>query len=153
MKQIAYLFSFALLACLVAAQAFAAGSSLACSAKRSGQVYEVYCLATSDDSTGAVSGSTSLADGVVVDRVVFVPNLAGTQPTNLFDVTMVDVSGADLLGTAGGNLVNTGPTSTALKLGATPAATASLGIRGALTFAFTNMGNSKTCGVYITGRK
>lgn len=131
----------------------AAGSSLACSASRSGAVYQVYCLATSDDATGAVSGTTGLADGMELERVVFVPNLGATQPTNLFDVTLKDDTTLDVLGALGANIVNTGPSASPPFIGITPAAVPSAAIKGDLTFAVTNAGNSKTIGFYLIGTK
>jgi hypothetical protein len=62
---------------------------------------------TSDAATGAVSGTyTGIISGVVL-RVVIIPNSGGTQPDNLYDVTLLDEGGVDILSGLGANLTNT----------------------------------------------
>lgn len=59
---------------------------------------------------GIVSGiNKTFGTGYLV-AVRIIPNLGGTQPTNLFDVTLLDSDGLDLLGGYGADCANTGPT-------------------------------------------
>ncbi|NOR27588.1 MAG: hypothetical protein GQ540_03555 [Lutibacter sp.] len=44
----------------------------------------------------------------MIERAVFIPDSGGTQPTNLYDVTITDSDGIDVLIGNGANLVNTG---------------------------------------------
>jgi hypothetical protein len=90
------------------------------------------------DGAGAADGTTTKEYAGVLERVVQIPNLAGTQPTNLYDCVVNDGDSTDALHANGANLVNTGPTlkSEADGLGAVVASKLTLGI--------TNAGAAKT---------
>lgn len=65
-----------------------------------------YVIAWTSTAGGAVSANTfSVRRGEIL-QVKFVPNSGGTQPTDLYDVTLVDTDGVDLLGSEGANLSN-----------------------------------------------
>jgi hypothetical protein len=63
-----------------------------------------YVIAWTSTAGGAVSGNPfSVVRGKLIS-VKFVPNTGITQPTDLYDATLVDVDGIDLLNGAGQNL-------------------------------------------------
>lgn len=69
-----------------------------------------YTIAWVSDAAGAVSGTlTDYISGEIV-RVVFKPDSGGTQPTNAYDVTLLDEQGVDVLGGQGANLANNATT-------------------------------------------
>jgi len=55
---------------------------------------------------GAADLVTANAYTGIVTRAVFIPDSAGTQPTDLYDVTVTDEDGADVLLGLGANLSN-----------------------------------------------
>ena len=55
---------------------------------------------------GAVLSSTTKAYDGLLERVVFVPDAAGTQPTDQYDVTITDPDGNDVLAGLGADLSN-----------------------------------------------
>jgi hypothetical protein len=153
LKRSLSILGFLLAALVVAAQAFAAGSAISCTAARSGTVYTVTCVYTSDDTTGACTKATSLLDGVFLSRVAFNPGLAGVQPSDAYDLTITDAWGVDVIGGGGANLSQTTKTNAQPKVGATPAVVAEYPVKGALTANLTNMGNSKQTTIIFIGRK
>src|SRR5688572_3573320 len=69
-------------------------------------VINQYSVAWTSSAGGAVSGNAfSVVPGDIV-RVEFVPASGGTQPSDLYDATLVITSGADALGGQGANLSN-----------------------------------------------
>lgn len=63
-----------------------------------------YAIAWTSSGAGAVSGNAfSTVRGKLLS-VKFVPNTGGTQPDDLYDVTLVDADGIDLLNAVGANL-------------------------------------------------
>lgn len=62
-------------------------------------------LAWTSDAAGAVSGTTVDAVGEI-HRVTFVPGTGGSQPTDLYDATLLDEDGLDVLAGKGANLSN-----------------------------------------------
>lgn len=98
-------------------------------------------LLTTHASTGDVSGVAVTLPACRIKEMKFIPNLAGTQPTNLFDATLLDSDGLDLLGGGGANLLNTGPTLIQLDVE----------FRGGVLYpTIVNAGNSKTITLVIT---
>lgn len=55
---------------------------------------------------GTVTSETTYAYDGLLERVVFDPDAAGTQPDNLYDVTITDPDGNDVLAGLGANLSN-----------------------------------------------
>lgn len=83
---------------------------------------------------GAVSGVLSAPVNGVINRAVTVPDGGGTQPADLYDVTLKDEWGFDLLGGSGANRSQTAteeivPTSRA--------------VAGTLELTVANAGNAK----------
>ena len=103
-----------------------------------------YAIAwTSSAATGAVSGNAfSTVRGKLL-MVKFMPSLAGTQPDNLYDLTLVDSDSIDLLNGAGANLSN----ATGLYVTFNPPIY--LDGTSTLDLVIANAGNSKTGTVYI----
>lgn len=86
---------------------------------------------------GAADGATTLPfDGDLL-AVYQIPDGGGTQPTNLYDVTVTDGDGIDVLNALGANLSNAVNTLKRTSDGLLPVA-ASI-----LTLAVTNAGNAK----------
>jgi hypothetical protein len=70
-----------------------------------GHKLERVTLAWVSDASGDVSGNLQRElPGGVIRQVKFVPDGGGTAPTDLYDVTLVDEDGADLLLGAGADL-------------------------------------------------
>lgn len=62
------------------------------------------------DASGDVNGThTKYLSGEIL-RIVFIPDSGGTQPTDLYDVTLEDDSGMDVLAGQGANLSNANTT-------------------------------------------
>lgn len=64
------------------------------------------------DGSGGVSGDVTtirLMVGEIV-RVEIIPNGGATQPSDLYDLTLLDTHGVDILGGAGANLSNSAAT-------------------------------------------
>jgi hypothetical protein len=59
----------------------------------------------STDGGVVVSETTNAFDGLL-ERAVFIPDAAGTQPTNAYDVTVTDSDGLDILAGLGADLSN-----------------------------------------------
>ena len=87
---------------------------------------------------GAADGATTgLYSGELV-RAVQAPDAAGTQPTDLYDVTVVDDDGVDVLFALGANVSNAAPSQ---KHGVKDGLGAVAG--STLTLHVTNAGNAK----------
>jgi hypothetical protein len=88
---------------------------------------------------GAVSGIATKALSGRLERVVFLPDSGGTQPTNLYDVVLNDPDGLDVLQGIGANLANNADTQAAPVLDTyfLPL------VDGALTLVVSNAGNAK----------
>lgn len=63
-------------------------------------------LAWVSHTDGTVSGTKTRKLSGIIERVVFVPGTAGVQPTDLYDLTLLDEQGADVLSGQGANLSN-----------------------------------------------
>lgn len=73
-------------------------------AARTLKKYSAACVSTAG---GAVSANPiTFASGGVATSIKIVPASGGTQPTDLFDVTVVDADGVDILGGQGGDCSN-----------------------------------------------
>lgn len=59
------------------------------------------------DASGAVSGNPAGPVSGELLRVTFVPDSGATQPSSLYDVTLLDAAGIDVLAGQGANLSNT----------------------------------------------
>jgi hypothetical protein len=65
-----------------------------------------YKLTWTSDASGAVNTNAFAVKPGVLVQLKFVPNSAGTQPTDLYDITLVDTDSLDVIGGAGANLSN-----------------------------------------------
>jgi hypothetical protein len=102
------LFVLALLLSVAPLQAVAVGTATVTTANvRDGSTrYVRYRIAWLCNASGAVSGNPfSVSAGRIVS-VRFTPNLAGTQPTDQYDVTVLDTDSVDVIFGAGANLTN-----------------------------------------------
>lgn len=66
-----------------------------------------FSIAWVSDGSGNVSGNSAALSGIYVgylEQIKFVPDGGGTAPTALYDVTLVDANGNDLLAGAGADL-------------------------------------------------
>ena len=101
---------------------------------------------TSDNGSPSTGDATKQTDKYYDGEIIAVaqlPNTGGTQPTNLYDVTITDEEGHDVILGLGANLVNTGPTYKAKKDGLGAVATSKL------TLNVTNAGAAKTGTVIV----
>lgn len=71
------------------------------------QRIDIYTIAWVSTAGGAVSGNAyAIVAPGRLRQARFIPNGSATQPTDQYDVTLVDANGVDLLGGAGANLSN-----------------------------------------------
>lgn len=116
------------------------------SARSTHEFIRKYSLAWVSDSLGAVSGTlTEVISGVIV-KAVFIPDSGGTQPTNLYDVTLLDENGLDVLAGRGANLSNSASSATAPGLAVTDGTTTGIvpvPIDDQLELRVANGGNAK----------
>ena len=100
---------------LAAANPFAAGTLTVTTADVGGGVTKI-TLAWVSTAGGAVSGNAFSVPRGEILQVKFVPDAAGTQPSDLYDVTLIDASSIDYLVGAGANLSNATSTVTVPKV-------------------------------------
>lgn len=74
------------------------------------QVGTIHSFAWTSHTDGSVAGIARSVPMGVIKQIKVVPNTGATQPTNLFDLTILDSDGFDILSGRGADLVNTGPT-------------------------------------------
>jgi len=107
------------------------------------------------DAAGAVSGILSDPVNGEIEKVVFVPDGGGTQPSDLYDVTLLDEDGFDVLAGQGANLSNVNKSQVCpgipLKDGATTSVKKGI-VNGTLQLVVTNAGNAKGGIVYLYTR-
>lgn len=100
-----------------------------------------YSAAWISDASGIVSDNSFRVKSGFIEMVKFVPGSGGSQPTDLYDVTVLDADGVDVIRGAGANLSN------AAASAATPITSVALRYfveAGALTLTVTNAGNAKS---------
>lgn len=117
-----------------------AGSVMTFTESRVGPVKKIKAAWTSDDTTGAVSGTTEHYYSGKIELLVTDPG--ATAPTDDYDLTVADSDGIDVLAGAGANR-DTANTETVQGT--------SLGVvaNNKLTFAIAAAGNSKIGTVYV----
>jgi hypothetical protein len=89
---------------LVSAPVLAVGTATVSTTTVLGNV-DRHTITWVSSAAGAVSGNAFAVRGYLV-QVRFVPDSAATQPTDLYDATLVDDHGIDVLNSAGSNLSN-----------------------------------------------
>lgn len=98
---------------------------------------------------GAVSGTlTAQVRGEIV-RVSFVPGTAGDQPSDLYDVTLLDTNGVDLLAGLGANLSNAAVSHVCPLIGDGSTTNQRMAINDTLELQVANAGNAKRGAVYV----
>ena len=68
-----------------------------------------YVITWTSDAAGAVTGNAQTVKAGYLIQATLIPDSGGTQPTDLYDVTLVDESGLDLLAGQGANESNAAP--------------------------------------------
>lgn len=105
---------------------------------------------TSDDTTGAVSGTSRKIVGELIKGVT---DPGATAPTDNYDIAITDEEGADVLGGSTSSLANRSTSATQTVYFGLSDATAMIGafpvVCDALTFSVTNAGNSKVGQIII----
>ena len=86
---------------------------------------------------GAADKATTLPYDGLLERAAFIPDGGGTQPTDLYDVTITDPDGLDVLNGLGANLSNAATVVKVHSDGLTAVA------GSVLTLNVTNAGNAK----------
>ena len=119
-----------------------AGSAMTFTETRVGSVKKIKCAWTSDDSTGAVSGTTTYTYSGRIIGAITVPGAAAAAPTDNYDIAVNDSDSVDI---ALGALANRDTANTEFVAEASMAGIAS----GTITVAVTNAGNSKTGTLYL----
>lgn len=95
------------------------------------------------DAAGAVSGLLSDAVSGELLRVVFKPDGGGTQPTDLYDVTLLDEDGFDVLQGKGANLSNVTATNVTPLVGDGATTNQRVALDGVLELRVAAAGNAK----------
>lgn len=115
-----------------------------------------YAFAWTSDASGNVNGNTTNGAGVITGspgritglllRVVFIPGTGGVQPSDAYDMVMLDSNGFDILAGLGANLSQTNTTSkvpgNAMTDGTT-VSTAPIALNDILELQVSNAGNAK----------
>ena len=111
------------------------------------QVVNRIAWAWTSDASGNVTDATDIPVAGTLARVVFVPGTGGNAPTDLFDVTITDPAGIDVLSTQGANLSATVASEICpgipLKDGTTTSTVPRL-VNDVLTLNVSNAGNTKS---------
>lgn len=105
MRMRRFLFVLALLATMISSPLGAVGTVTVTTAD-AGNGVTLYTVAWTSTAGGAVSGNAFAVKRGHLKQIKFVPNSAGTQPTDLYDVTLVDENSIDVLNSQGANLSN-----------------------------------------------
>ena len=99
------------------------------------------------DSGGAATGTVSDVCGTLL-QVEFIPGTGGTQPTDLYDLTLTDDGGLDVLAGLGANLSNSTKTrktpGVSLTDGTTTSVVPMVLCESTITLTVSNAGNAKT---------
>jgi hypothetical protein len=111
-----------------------------------------YGVAWVSDASGVVSANTFGVKRGEILQVKYIPNGGGTAPTDLYDLTMLDADGFDVLGGTGANLSGTLAALTVPLFGAGAALSFRIFLDpGLLTPTIANAGNAKggTINLYV----
>lgn len=92
-------------------------------------------LAWTSDASGNVSANLTKELSGNIQRVAFIPGSGGTQPTDLYDIVLLDSDGVDVLAAGGANLSNATKSQSIVDARA---------IDGTLELQVSNAGNAKT---------
>lgn len=113
------------------------------------QIIRKYTINWVSDSGGNASGNTIVLSGSIA-RINFVPNTGVTQPTNLYDITINDSNGIDILLGAGIDLSNATATTIIPLISGNK-----IVVSEKLSVTISNAGNAKTgvIALYLTREK
>lgn len=113
------------------------------------QTIKKYTISWTSDAAGAASANTTVLSGSIA-RINFVPNTGATQPTDLYDVTIKDGDGIDILLGAGADLSNANATTIIPLISSNK-----IVVNDKLAIAISNAGNAKTGSItlYIVREK
>lgn len=106
-------------------------------------------FAWTSNASGAVNGTLSSKLGGVISRVVFVPGTSTAQPTDLYDVTLLDEQGMDVLAGKGADLSNATATQVCPLIGDGTTTNQPVAVNGTLELKVANAGNAKSGAVHI----
>lgn len=95
------------------------------------------------DASGNVSGIPSTHISGVIERAVFAPGAGGAQPTDAYDVTLLDDDGLDVLAGRGTNLSNATKSHSTPLIGDGTTTDQKVAIDGQLNLVVANAGNAK----------
>jgi hypothetical protein len=110
-------------------------------------VQREYVSAWTSNSSGVASDTVNLVQCGELVGVQFVPGTSGSQPTDAYDVTVLDAYSFDVLMGQGANLSNSTVTKVCPTIPAKDGTTTSTGpqpVSGTLTVSVTNAGNTKS---------
>lgn len=102
------------------------------------QTIRKYTIAWTSDASGDATANTIALSGSIA-RINFVPNTGATQPTDLYDVTIKDSDGIDILLGAGADLSNANATTVIPLISGNK-----LVVNDKLAVTISNAGNAKT---------
>lgn len=106
-------------------------------------------LAWVSSAAGAVSGIQSPQISGEILRVVFAPGAGGVQPTNLYDVTLLDQDGFDVLAGLGANRSNANKEQVTPLTGDGTTTNQRIAVDGTLELQVANAGNAKEGSVTV----
>lgn len=108
-------------------------------------------LAWTCSAGGAVSGTPTVQVRGEIVRVTFIPGTAGNQPTDQYDVTLLDTSGVDVLAGLGANLSNAAASHACPLIGNGVTTNQRMAVNDTLELQVANAGNAKrgTVCVYL----
>jgi len=98
---------------------------------------------------GAVSGNLTGRLAGTIERVVFKPGTAGSQPSDLYDVTLLDEQGVDVLAGKGANLSNATTTQIVPLIGDGTTTDKPVVVNGTLELQVANAGATKSGEVHV----
>ena len=107
------------------------------------QTIRKYTISWTSDASGDATANTIVLSGSIA-RVNFVPGSGATQPSNLYDITLKDSDGIDILLGAGADLSNVTSVTTIPLISSNK-----IVINEKLAIAVSNAGNAKTGTVTI----
>lgn len=110
-------------------------------------VVRQYTTTWTSNASGVASDTINLVQGGELVGVQFAPGTSGNQPTDAYDVTVLDAYNFDVLMGQGANLSNSTVTKVCPTIAAKDGTTTSTGpqpVSGTLTVAVSNAGNTKS---------
>lgn len=104
LRTISLTIGLTMLLCMAAVQAQVGTRTVA--ATDAGEGVTLYTVSWTSTAGGAVSGNAFPVKSGLILQVKFMPGSGGTQPTDLYDITLSDEQSVDVLNAQGSNLSN-----------------------------------------------